>query len=68
MDKIELSIKPSLFSGYNGPKFYKKPEISTYDKLPVDYNSKIPSPSIAEARKRIQQNIIKETNNNEVLP
>ena len=35
MDKIELSIKPSLFSGYNGPKFYKKPEISTYDKLPV---------------------------------
>lgn len=64
MDKIELSIKSSLVSGYNGPKFYKKPKISTYDKLRVDYKSKIPSPSIAEARKRIQQNI----NNTEVLP
>ncbi len=54
MDIPKQVIRGGCFSGNNGPQFYIKPSENTYEKLPVDYDYRIPSPSIAEARKMMQ--------------
>lgn len=60
MNKSEPVIKVGSFSGNNGPEFYRKPQESTYEKPAVDYKYSIPSPSVAEAKKMLQQRMQEE--------
>lgn len=55
-DKVE-EARLGPYSGNNGPQFYKKSETHIYEKLPVDYSYKIPSPSIEDARKMIAKEL-----------